>query len=66
MLPGDRESALHILGQALITAEEFGERWFEVELRRLRAGLLDDPGPALAQARELARQQNALLWEARL
>lgn len=63
---GQREHALQILGQALITAEEFGERWYEVELRRLRASLLDDPEPALAQARELAQQQNARLWEERL
>jgi len=63
---GDRDSALQLLAQALVTCEEFGERWYEVELRRLRASLLDDPQPALAQARELARKQNAKLWEARL
>lgn len=63
---GDRASALQLLSQALITCEEFGERWYEVELRRLRAQLLDDPEPALQQARELAQQQNAQLWLSRL
>jgi predicted ATPase len=70
---GRIEDGLARIGEALELVEQTGERWYEAELHRGRAELLrrvdkPDEGAVVAaftRALELARSQQAWLWELR-
>jgi class 3 adenylate cyclase/predicted ATPase len=65
---GNPESALHLLDRASQLIAETGECWYEAEVLRLRAELLEEPERAaslLQAALQLARRQKAKLWELR-
>jgi hypothetical protein len=64
-------SALSILDEALRTSRACGENWFEAELVRRRAALLRDRDPPASEALfceavDIAREQEAKLWELRV
>jgi predicted ATPase len=70
MLRGRADIALSILDEALQTSRACGENWFEAELMRHRGELLRDRDPSNAaalfrEALEIARRQQAKLWELR-
>jgi hypothetical protein len=65
---GRREHGRALIEQALLLAEETGERFAESELWRVRAALCDSRAEAarqLAHAVELAARKHARLWELR-
>jgi predicted ATPase len=68
---GDRQHALASLDEAIGHADRSGERWYDAELHRMRADLLlrsgrgDEAAAGFARAIEVARGQNAALWELR-
>jgi predicted ATPase len=69
-LRGHIEAALAILDRALQTSRELHENWFEAELVRRRGELLRDRDQWSAEALfrealEIARRQEAKLWELR-
>jgi predicted ATPase len=70
VLCGHAEAALGILHRALQTSRARGENGFEAELVRLRGELFRDRDPSNAEALfrealEIARRQQAKLWELR-
>ena len=67
-LLGERAAGLRWVDEGLQTGERTGERFFEPELWRIRASLLDDPREAaasLGRALEIAAAQGARWWELR-
>ena len=69
-LAGDLTHAQATIDQALLTTEQTGERWTEAELLRIKGDILalgkkDDPRACWQQALEIARSQQARLWELR-
>jgi predicted ATPase len=64
-------AALARLGEALEAASAYQERWFEAEIHRLRGEMLRDSGDRASAeacfrtAIDIARHQNAKLWELR-
>jgi len=68
---GDLEVALASLDEAIEHTARCGERWYDAELNRARAGILHrlkrdgDAATSLGRAIEIARGQGALLWELR-
>jgi TOMM system kinase/cyclase fusion protein len=69
---GQTEAGLTALAEALATAHRTGERWWEVELHRLkgelllrRAGPTEEVEACFRQALEIARQQQAKSFELR-
>jgi predicted ATPase len=68
---GRTPAALARLAEALEAANAHQERWFEAEIHRLRGELLRDTGDHAAAevsfrtAIDIARRQNAKLWELR-
>jgi predicted ATPase len=68
---GDAERALSLLGDAVARIEQWGERWQEPEVHRVRGLALAKRGEADAAERafqravECAREQGALSWELR-
>jgi predicted ATPase len=65
------QEATSLLADALVLAENTGERWFEAELHRLRGELLlgaripdaCDAESCFQRALAIAREQSAKLWE---
>jgi len=70
-IAGQIEEALIHLGDAFHIAERTGERWFTAELHRhkawllLRQGQVDAAEGLYRKALEIAREQEAKLWELR-
>lgn len=71
---GQVDAALQALTEAQMVADNTGERWWQAETYRLRGELLMQTGDrrdgaavtvALQQARDVAQQQGARLWELR-
>jgi class 3 adenylate cyclase/predicted ATPase len=70
---GDMQNALARLGGAVALARSTGEAWYDAELYRLEGELLlgaspadvDRPAQRFVEALELARRQNARIWELR-
>jgi class 3 adenylate cyclase/tetratricopeptide (TPR) repeat protein len=68
---GQAEAGLILLDEAIQTAENTGESFFEAELHRLRANTLlslgrrDEGESELHRALAIAQQQNARWWELR-
>jgi predicted ATPase len=70
---GQREAGLALLAEALVVANDTGERRWDAELHRLRGELLLTPSAAHAeeaescfgQALDIARRQQAKSWELR-
>jgi predicted ATPase len=67
---GDTREGLECIGEAFARAEETGERWYDSELVRLKGDLLAGASPASAEACfrrgiEIAREQDAKMWELR-
>jgi predicted ATPase len=68
---GRTAAALARVAEALEAANSYQERWFEAEIHRLRGALFRDTGDhAAAEASfgtaiDIARRQNAKLWELR-
>jgi predicted ATPase len=69
---GQDDEALRVVDEGLALVDSIGERYFEVELHRLRGELLlaqgDNEGQAVAcfrQAIQVARRQRARSWELR-
>jgi predicted ATPase len=68
---GQIEEAMTVLDEALQTVEKTGERWFAAELNRQKGQLLLRQGDAEAadelyrKALDIAREQEAKLWELR-
>ena len=73
MRAGRGAEALAAVNEALSIVETNDERWYEAELRRLNAVLLlggsdgssDEAENCLTQALDVARSQEAKLWELR-
>ncbi|MBV8739590.1 MAG: AAA family ATPase [Alphaproteobacteria bacterium] len=70
VLRGHTQVAFGLLDHALQTSRARGENWFEAELVRRRSELLQDRAPSDAEALfrealEIARRQEAKLWELR-
>ncbi len=64
----DREAARILLEEALARHARTGERWFDAELQRMLAAAAPDDATAerhLESALEIARRQQARLWELR-
>ena len=65
------EEGSALLGEALQIVERTGERWFEAELNRLKGQLLlrrghsDAAEASYCKALNIAREQEAKLWELR-
>ena len=70
-IAGQVEQALAALDEALQTANSTGERWLDAELHRhkgrllLRQGQVDAAEGLYRKALEIAREQEAKLWELR-
>jgi predicted ATPase len=70
-IAGQFEEAVNLLDEALQIVERTGERWFAAELNRLKGRLLLRQGhPEVAEklycrALNIAREQEAKLWELR-
>jgi predicted ATPase len=69
-LAGNIDMSLNILDKALRNSRARGESWFEAELVRRWGELLRDPQPTIAEERfrealDIARRQEAKLWELR-
>ena len=68
---GDLEVALASLDEAIEHTARCGERWYDAELNRARAGILHrlkrdgDAATSLGRAVEIARGQGAILWQLR-
>jgi DNA-binding NtrC family response regulator/predicted ATPase len=69
---GDLERGLQLIADAAAHVQSSGERWVEPEIDRVRGSLLaadprrrDESAAALRQALDLARQQQARMWELR-
>ena len=70
-MAGQIEESLTLLDDALQLSERTGERWFAAELNRhkgrllLRQGQVDAAEGLYRKALEIAREQEAKLWELR-
>jgi tetratricopeptide (TPR) repeat protein len=71
-IAGQVEEALTLLDEALQTIERTGERWFAAEIYRQKGQLLHRQGHSEAaeelyrKALNIAREQQAKLWELRV
>jgi predicted ATPase len=68
---GAPEDGLPLIDKSLVWAEETGSQFFDAELYRIRAGLLlllrrmDEAEHSFRKAVEVAREQEARMWELR-